>query len=62
MRLRTLALSGAIVLVSAACSSSGEPATTIVTTEANARLSELHERMPVVFAPCDYNTWLDSAP
>jgi putative SOS response-associated peptidase YedK len=33
---------------------------TIVTTEANATLSELHERMPVVLAPCDYNMWLDS--
>jgi putative SOS response-associated peptidase YedK len=32
---------------------------TIVTTEANAALSELHERMPVVLAPCDYDTWLD---
>src|SRR4051794_3601833 len=33
---------------------------TIVTTEANATLSELHERMPVVLAPCDYDVWLDS--
>jgi putative SOS response-associated peptidase YedK len=33
---------------------------TIVTTEANAALRELHERMPVVLAPCDYATWLDS--
>jgi putative SOS response-associated peptidase YedK len=32
---------------------------TIVTTEANAELSELHERMPVVLAPNDYATWLD---
>ena len=32
---------------------------TIVTTEANARLSELHDRMPVVLAPCDYDMWLD---
>jgi putative SOS response-associated peptidase YedK len=33
---------------------------TIVTTEANATLRELHERMPVVLAPCDYAMWLDS--
>ena len=33
---------------------------TIVTTEANATLRELHERMPVVLAPCDYDKWLDS--
>jgi putative SOS response-associated peptidase YedK len=32
---------------------------TIVTTEANKTLSELHDRMPVVLAPCDYAMWLD---
>jgi putative SOS response-associated peptidase YedK len=32
---------------------------TIVTTSANATLSDLHERMPDVLAPCDYETWLD---
>jgi putative SOS response-associated peptidase YedK len=32
---------------------------TIVTTEANTTLRELHERMPVVLAPCDYAMWLD---
>jgi putative SOS response-associated peptidase YedK len=32
---------------------------TIVTTEANKTLSELHDRMPVVLAPCDYGMWLD---
>ncbi len=32
---------------------------TIVTTEANATLRELHERMPVVLAPSDYAKWLD---
>jgi putative SOS response-associated peptidase YedK len=32
---------------------------TIVTTEAKAKLRELHERMPVVLAPCDYEMWLD---
>ncbi len=31
-----------------------------MTTEANATLSELHERMPVVLAPCDYDMWLDA--
>jgi putative SOS response-associated peptidase YedK len=32
---------------------------TIVTTAANATLRELHDRMPVVLAPCDYGLWLD---
>ncbi len=32
---------------------------TIVTTEANAALRELHERMPVVLARADYALWLD---
>jgi putative SOS response-associated peptidase YedK len=32
---------------------------TIVTTSANRRLSELHDRMPVILAPGDYSTWLD---
>lgn len=32
---------------------------TIVTTEATATLRELHDRMPVVLAPCDYAMWLD---
>jgi putative SOS response-associated peptidase YedK len=30
-----------------------------VTTEANRALRELHERMPVLLAPCDYAMWLD---
>jgi len=34
---------------------------TIVTTEANQTLRELHERMPVVLAPGDYELWLDPA-
>jgi putative SOS response-associated peptidase YedK len=44
-------------------SSSGGPtieSCTVVTTEANAALRELHERMPVVLAPGDYALWLDS--
>jgi putative SOS response-associated peptidase YedK len=32
---------------------------TIITTDANATLGELYERMPVVLAPCDYDMWLD---
>jgi putative SOS response-associated peptidase YedK len=32
---------------------------TIVTTEANAALRDLHDRMPVVLAPADYALWLD---
>ncbi|HVT30321.1 MAG TPA: SOS response-associated peptidase [Lacipirellulaceae bacterium] len=45
--------------------SSSEPlmieSCTIVTTEANAALRELHERMPVILAPSDYGNWLDPA-
>jgi putative SOS response-associated peptidase YedK len=33
---------------------------TIVTTTANYMLRELHERMPVILAPCDYAMWLDA--
>lgn len=32
---------------------------TIVTTTANSRLKELHDRMPVILAPADYAEWLD---
>lgn len=32
---------------------------TIVTTVANALVAELHERMPLVLAPADYDTWLN---
>ena len=32
---------------------------TIVTTEANRTLAELHDRMPVILAPGDYALWLD---
>lgn len=32
---------------------------TIVTTAANRRMSELHERMPVIVSPNDYAAWLD---
>lgn len=34
---------------------------TIVTTEANALLRPIHERMPVILAPADYESWLDLA-
>lgn len=33
---------------------------TIVTTDANAPLAEIHERMPVVIAPGDFETWLSN--
>ena len=32
---------------------------TIVTTTANSRLAELHERMPVILHEEDYGRWLD---
>ena len=32
---------------------------TILTTEANADLRELHDRMPVILRPSDYAAWLD---
>jgi putative SOS response-associated peptidase YedK len=32
---------------------------TIVTTAANSALSDLHDRMPVILAPGDYDMWLD---
>ncbi len=32
---------------------------TIVTTEANARLEEIHHRMPVILAPGAFDAWLD---
>jgi putative SOS response-associated peptidase YedK len=34
---------------------------TIITTEANELLSELHDRMPVILSPNDYQPWLDPA-
>ena len=34
---------------------------TIVTTNANAKLAPIHERMPVILAADDYATWLDTA-
>src|ERR1700737_1499855 len=38
----------------------GEPVETfaIVTTRANKLVSEVHERMPVIIAPADYQRWL----
>jgi len=32
---------------------------TILTTEANEAVRELHDRMPVILKPNDYDTWLD---
>jgi putative SOS response-associated peptidase YedK len=34
---------------------------TIITTQANALLAPLHDRMPVIVAPVAYDRWLDSA-
>lgn len=34
---------------------------TIITTDANARLKRIHDRMPVLLAPEDYDRWLDPA-
>jgi putative SOS response-associated peptidase YedK len=34
---------------------------TIITTEANELLRPLHERMPVILGPDDYETWLDAS-
>ena len=33
---------------------------TIITTEANERLADIHHRMPVILAPEDYAAWLDA--
>ena len=35
---------------------------TIITTEPNELMSALHNRMPVILDPNDYNLWLDPAP
>lgn len=32
----------------------------IITTEANQQMQEIHDRMPLIIAPADYNTWLDA--
>ena len=34
---------------------------TILTTDANARIADLHDRMPVILQPRDYGLWLDPA-
>ena len=31
----------------------------VITTESNALISQIHERMPVIIGPEDYDTWLD---
>jgi putative SOS response-associated peptidase YedK len=33
---------------------------TIITTEANAVMEPIHDRMPVILAPNDYSEWLDA--
>jgi putative SOS response-associated peptidase YedK len=35
---------------------------TIITTEASKLVSEVHDRMPVIIAPADYNLWLTASP
>jgi putative SOS response-associated peptidase YedK len=39
---------------------SGEPVETfaVITTQANKLVSEVHDRMPVIIAPGDYQRWL----
>ena len=32
---------------------------TVLTTEANSMMEPLHDRMPVILQPDDYETWLD---
>jgi putative SOS response-associated peptidase YedK len=39
--------------------SGGIESCTIVTTEANKTLADLHDRMPVILSPSDYALWLD---
>lgn len=34
---------------------------TLVVTQANARIAEIHDRMPVILDPADYDAWLDPA-
>lgn len=34
---------------------------TIITTEANELMKPLHDRMPVILEPQDYDSWLDDA-
>jgi putative SOS response-associated peptidase YedK len=33
----------------------------LLTTAANARIADLHDRMPAILAPADYAVWLDAA-
>jgi len=33
---------------------------TIITTDANTLVGELHNRMPAILAPADYAAWLDA--
>ena len=34
---------------------------TIVVTQANERIAEIHDRMPVILDPADFDAWLDPA-
>jgi len=42
-------------------SGEGIPSCTIVTTDANAVVSPIHDRMPVILDPADFQRWLDPA-
>jgi putative SOS response-associated peptidase YedK len=33
---------------------------TIITTDANKVIRPIHDRMPMILGPADYDTWLDS--
>ncbi|MBP9838684.1 MAG: SOS response-associated peptidase [Proteobacteria bacterium] len=37
------------------------PCCTVITTEANEVVSPIHNRMPVIIKPSDYDTWLDKS-
>jgi len=34
----------------------------IITTDANELVAEIHDRMPLIFAPADYTRWLSDEP
>ena len=39
-----------------------EPTFAIITTSANERVAEIHDRMPLILAPGDYTRWLGEEP
>ena len=34
----------------------------VITTDANELVAEIHDRMPLILAPADYNCWLSEEP